>query len=233
MKKFLSLIMLISILCVASLPVMATDYDANGAICDQVTTPQGAQAWNIFNETGKYLFSANYVSDTVYVNGDNVNIRVAPTTKSSVVKKVSKGTQLSRVGDSPCTWDMVMVDGKICFIYDSFISKNNTATVAATGTSSLTTTPIYTGSYLKRMGTFKWNGYRWTWYSQRVLPGKNLKIPGRHVDENGYVCDENNYICLASGFMKKGTVVNTPLGKQGKIYDWCGTANTLDVYVNW
>ena len=91
---------------------------------------------------------------------------------------------------------------------------------------------LYSASYLKQMGVITWNNYRWTWYSQKVLPGGGLSIPGRHVDENGYVCDENGRICLASGFVDKGTVVSTPFGKEGCVYDYCATANTYDVYTN-
>ena len=56
----------------------------------------------------------------------------------------------------------------------------------------------------------------------------------KDVDENGYVCDENGYICLASDSLDKGTVVYTPLGKDGKVYD-CGPGSDdiLDVYVSW
>lgn len=92
---------------------------------------------------------------------------------------------------------------------------------------------VYTARQFKSRGVVRWNGYRWTWYSQRVLPGKGLKIPGRNVDSNGYVCDGDGYICLASKNLAKGTKVTTPFGKQGKVYDRCGIYGTLDVYVNW
>lgn len=99
-------------------------------------------------------------------------------------------------------------------------------------TTQVNTEALYSASYLKQMGVIIWNNYRWTWYSQRVLPGGGLNIPGRHVDENGYVCDENGRICLASGFVDKGTIVNTPFGKEGCVYDYCATANTYDVYTD-
>lgn len=91
---------------------------------------------------------------------------------------------------------------------------------------------LYSASYLKQMGVINWNNYRWTWYSQRVLAGGGLNIPGRHVDENGYVCDVNDRICLASGFTDKGTIVQTPFGKEGCVYDYCATPNTYDVYTD-
>ena len=97
-----------------------------------------------------------------------------------------------------------------------------------------TTSPrLYEPSDFQFLGVLNWNDWRWTWYSQRVLPGGGLSIPGRHVDDDGYVCDENDYICLASCFLDKGTVIDTPLGKQGCVYDYCATANTIDVYVDW
>jgi len=92
---------------------------------------------------------------------------------------------------------------------------------------------LYEPSDFQLMGVLNWNDWRWTWYSQRVLTGGGLSIPGRYVDDDGYVCDENDYICLASCFLDKGTVIDTPLGKQGCVYDYCATANTIDVYVDW
>ena len=71
-----------------------------------------------------------------------------------------------------------------------------------------------------------------TWYSQRVLPGRGLRIPGRHVNSEGFICDKDGYICVASSDYKKGTIIETSRG-MGKVYD-CGCASgILDLYVNW
>ena len=92
---------------------------------------------------------------------------------------------------------------------------------------------LYTPGQFQNLGVVYYGDYKWTWYSERVLPGGGLKIPGRHNDENGYICDEDGYICLASSTLSKGTILNTPFGKQGKIYD-CGCAvGIIDVYVSW
>lgn len=91
----------------------------------------------------------------------------------------------------------------------------------------------YSASTFMNMGVINWNGWRWTWYSERVLPGNGLSVPGRHTDDNGYVCDESNYICLASSSLNYGTIIDTPLGKQGKIYDSGCDYDTIDVYVSW
>ncbi len=79
-------------------------------------------------------------------------------------------------------------------------------------------------------GVINWGGYRFTFYSQKVLPGSGLAIPGRHVNEGGYVSDADGYIVLA-GDAPKGTVFETPFGYQGKIYDRGTVGNHLDVYI--
>lgn len=92
---------------------------------------------------------------------------------------------------------------------------------------------LYSASSFINMGVIYWNSWRWTWYSERVLPGEGLHIPGRHTDSNGYVCDENEYICLSSSSLERGTIIPTPFGKSGKIYDTGCAGDTIDVYVNW
>ena len=81
------------------------------------------------------------------------------------------------------------------------------------------------------MGVIYWGDYRWTYYSESVLPGCGLNIPGRYTDEIGFVCDENGYICLASSDLSYGTIVPTPFGRMGCVYDSGCPSGTLDVYV--
>lgn len=90
----------------------------------------------------------------------------------------------------------------------------------------------YSADELRFLGVIYAGDFRWTWYSQNVLPGGGLQIPGRHVDENGYICDENDRICLASSDLEWGTIVTTPFGKEGCIYDSGCASGTLDVYVD-
>lgn len=92
---------------------------------------------------------------------------------------------------------------------------------------------FYSASKFRTLGIIEWNGWRWTYYSEKVLPGRGLEIPGRHNDSEGYVCDENDYICLSSSSLSKGTVIDTPFGKQGKVYDTGCPKNVIDVYVSW
>lgn len=98
---------------------------------------------------------------------------------------------------------------------------------------SETSEALYSASKFMNMGVIYWNGWRWTWYSERVLPGGGLNIPGRHADSSGYICDGDDYICLSSSSLSKGTVIATPFGKSGKVYDTGCASDTIDVYVNW
>ncbi|MBO1901913.1 hypothetical protein J4H92_08120 [Leucobacter weissii] len=89
---------------------------------------------------------------------------------------------------------------------------------------------LYTLQQFMFSGVVEWQGYKFTYYSQQVLPGPGLQIPGRHVNEDGYVSDEDGYIVLA-GSAPKGTVFETPFGHPGKIYDRGTVGNHLDVYI--
>ena len=80
-------------------------------------------------------------------------------------------------------------------------------------------------------GVVYWNGYKFTYYSEKVLPGGGLRIPGRHVNADGYVADEEGYIVLA-GDATMGYVFETPFGYKGKIYDRGTSGNHLDVYIS-
>lgn len=87
-----------------------------------------------------------------------------------------------------------------------------------------------TVAQMKARGVVYHNGWRFTYYSETVLPGNGLNIPGRHVSD-GKVCDADGYICVASSTLPKGTVVDTPLGT-GRVYDSGCAAGTLDLYVH-
>lgn len=89
---------------------------------------------------------------------------------------------------------------------------------------------LYTLEQFLFRGVVNWGGYKFTYYSQQVLPGGGLAIPGRHVNEAGYVSDADGYIVLA-GSAPLGTVYETPFGYPGKIYDRGTSGNHLDVYI--
>ena len=118
-------------------------------------------------------------------------------------------------------------------------SETETTTKATTETQKpkmseyiqLTESVEITPEQFRRQGVIYADGVKWTWYSERVLPGRGLNIPGRHSDGN-YVRDGDGYIVLASCDYPKGTVLNTPFGR-GKVYDYCPTSGVIDVYTSW
>lgn len=104
---------------------------------------------------------------------------------------------------------------------------------AVTENEYLVVTADYTPYDLYNQGRLYWGDYQYTWYSENVLPGYGLAIEGRHTDADGFVCDGDGYICVAASSLSKGTVVDTPFGRQGKVYDTGCDWGTIDVYVNW
>lgn len=84
----------------------------------------------------------------------------------------------------------------------------------------------------KSKGKVIFNGHYETWYSEKKLPGKGLKIPGRHTDKNGLVKDKDGNICVATNLVKMGETIDTSLG-MGKRYDTCGGNDIVDIYTNW
>ena len=93
----------------------------------------------------------------------------------------------------------------------------------------------YSPDEFRHSGVISWGGYQWTYYSKLVLPGNGLNIPGRHTTEDGYVCDGDGYIVLAAdlSMLPRYSVVDTPFGREGKVYDTGCAYGVLDVYVGW
>lgn len=100
-------------------------------------------------------------------------------------------------------------------------------------TTAKSTSATYSLRDLQFHGVINWGGYKFTYYSQRVLPGHGLRIPGRHVNSGGYVADKDGYIVVASNpSIPRGTVINTPFGYKAKVYDRCASCspNWYDIY---
>ena len=125
-------------------------------------------------------------------------------------------------------------DGKTKVKVEEKITKKATKRIVEVGTKKrpaiASTGARYTLSQFMSKGVIRWGGYKFTYYSQRVLPGGGLRIPGRHVNAAGYVADKDGYIVLANS-APKGTVIRTPFGYMGKVYDRGTAGNHFDVYI--
>ena len=111
----------------------------------------------------------------------------------------------------------------------SSYSTPSSNTNSAPSTSTASSTGKYTLKDIRFLGVINWNGFKYTYYSQSVLPGGGLRIPGRHVSADGFVCDGDGYIVVAND-RPKGSVVPTPFGRDGKVYDRGTYGNHIDIY---
>ena len=85
----------------------------------------------------------------------------------------------------------------------------------------------------QQAGVIEWHGWKYTYYSEQVLPGGGLSIPGRWSDGQ-FVRDENGYLCVASNEVPYGEQIETPFGT-AIVYDSIGDGVTgiCDIYVSW
>ena len=161
-----------------------------------------------------------------------LNIREQPNKDSNIIDVVNINTELTTVDNSNENgWTKIKMNDNYYYVASKYLS-NTKVEIKPKVTKNTNTNNKNTGVLTKSKGVNYFNGHRETWYSQKVLPGKGLKIPGRHVDSRGLVCDGDGYICVASSDYPKGTIVETSLGT-GKVYDSGCASGTIDIYTNW
>ena len=68
--------------------------------------------------------------DTIYVTGNQVNIRAAASTSSQVVAVVNQGEELKRTGVGD-VWSRIQYQGQVCYISNSYVSATEPKTAAA------------------------------------------------------------------------------------------------------
>ena len=154
-----------------------------------------------------------------------VELKSSPIKKSETIETIPQNTKLLLLGPTENGFSKISVKNSQGYVQTKYLHKKKAVNK-------------FPGKKFKRRGRAKWNKCKWTWYSQRELGGKGLRIPGRHLDKKrGFVLDKDGYICLASGRKnkKKKVVVPTPFGRYGKVYDTNGGNNNkwFDVYTNW
>lgn len=168
-----------------------------------------------------------------------LNIREQPNKESNIIDVVNINTELITVDNSNENgWIKIQMNDNYYYVASKYLSTTrveiNPKVITSRSSNVSEKSNINTkntGVLTKSKGVNYFNGHRETWYSQKVLPGKGLKIPGRHVDNRGLVCDGNGYICVASSDYPKGTIVETSLGT-GKVYDSGCASGTIDIYCN-
>ena len=92
-----------------------TEAAGNAAADGDVSVESSALETTIMTETAP---SFTDVSETVYVTGDQVNLRADASTSAEIVTALSKGTSLKRTAVSD-TWSRVVYQEKTCLLYTS------------------------------------------------------------------------------------------------------------------
>ena len=255
-KSIASVILAGFLICVTNLNVFASEWvdykDYYEEDLSMNIEEQGA-CYFVTSEDNSIQWTAERVDEKAYTSCAVYAREQSPNANDKDELCLPQHTEIKLIGISSNGWDIIEYQSKQYFMWHDYIVKGDVPKpepqlakqekkkkksektddnlVGIKG--KFEDVPAYDPTNFKSMGVINWNGYRWTYYSQRVLPGGGLKIPGRHVGAYGFVCDENEYICLASSDLKRGTVVDTPFGMKGCVYD-CGCASgTLDCYCDW
>lgn len=160
------------------------------------------------------------------------------TTKKTTTKKTTTAKSKTTTTTTSAATTTVVAIEELVETYETYLEEQiETYEAYSEEPAEIYAIETYYGDYspydLQSMGVIDWGGYRYTYYSENVLPGYDLQIEGRHTDEYGFVCDGDGYICVASSSLPWGTVVDTPFGRAGKVYDSGCAWNIIDIYVNW
>lgn len=166
-----------------------------------------------YTETAQAKELTRYTTQTVTLRDSRNGKALTTVKRNTKVKQIKAGK----------VWARVKYKGKLYKVKKRYLCESRSP-------------KKYTSDYFRRAGVIRWGGVKWTYYSQRLLPGTRLKIPGRHVDSQGFVCDKDDYIVIAvtPAMRKARAIVPTPFGKYGKVYD-CGAGGSAwrDCFVAW
>ena len=166
---------------------------------------------------------------------------------STKTKKATSDTEITTEKEVKTTNEETTIQETTQKVWANTMPPATTTATTETTTTTTTTTEIQTTetkppaknsgdngitpSQFRRLGVVEYNGWRFTWYSERVLPGGGLSIPGRHSDGD-FVRDGDGYICCACIDREQGTVIGTPWG-DAKVYDTGCDHGIVDIYVSW
>lgn len=158
---------------------------------------------------------------------------VAPTTVKPTEKATEPVTEAAEVAKDSEEKEDIDEDGSNSS--SNYVDDNNDVPANDNGNDSVGGAAIYSPDEFQTSGVIDWGGYEWTYYSELILPGDGLNIPGRHTTSDGYVCDGDGYVVLAAdlSMLPRYSVVDTPFGYTGKVYDTGCAYGILDVYVGW
>lgn len=189
--------------------------------------------WDIISYKNKFYFI--WYEELIDKDPSSTTAEVA-TTEAPKTTSAPTTTEVATT-EAPATTEII-VDIVEATIETNTVAEVPTEVTEASTEEAVTEAPALTAvcnPWDLYVNTINYNGYIWTWYTEVLLPGEGLPIPGRYTDGDGFVCDENGYIVLAAHLdqVSRYTIMETPFGRLGKVYDTGCNYGVIDVYTNW
>ena len=164
-------------------------------------------------------------------------VRQKPTADSPFIKVLPQGMIIETI-ENGSDWDRVEAEDCVGYVCNKYlaateVNESEVATDDQETQVAVSAQKIYTKEEFIHQGVINWNGWNWTYYLLSMFPGStSTPVQGKHVNEDQFVCDGDGYVILASVDLPPYTVVETPFGYMGKVYDTGCPSGVLDVYTD-
>ena len=164
-------------------------------------------------------------------------MRQQPNVESKFIKVLPQGMIIETIEDGS-GWDKIEAEHYIGYAYNKYliateVNKSEVTTDDQDTQIAVSAQKVYTKEEFIHQGVINWNGWNWTYYLLSIFPGStSTPVQGKHVNEDQFVCDEDGYVILASVDLPPYTVIETPFGYMGKVYDTGCPSGVLDVYTD-
>lgn len=173
------------------------------------------------------------MNEEIYATSD-ITIYTLPFEDSQPINSIVTDQCVIRKGVCRNGWSKILIDDVEGYLNSDYVTTQAPLSYydASASEDLVTLNSVeYSPEDLYNLGVIYDSGYKYTWYSEQVLPGGGLDIPGRWSDGN-FVRDIHGNLCVASSDFTKGTVLNTPWGI-AVVYDTGCASGTIDIYVFW
>lgn len=177
------------------------------------------------------------VQATTKIVTTDLYVRQQSTVESNFIKVLPQGMIIETI-ETGSDWDKVEAEDCIGYVYNKYlaateVSESEVTTDDQETQIAVSAQKIYTKEEFIHQGVINWNGWNWTYYLLSMFPGStSTPVQDKHVNEDQFVCDRDGYIILASADLPPYTIVETPFGYMGKVYDTGCPSGVLDVYTN-
>lgn len=175
-----------------------------------------------------------YAEDTLTAKvTTDLNVREQPDKNAKIVDVLKQGQVIEVSECEKSDWNKVSFDDYEGYVYNKYLVSNKDPEFDQIEEFDESEPAISIADF-QYVGIFSWNGWQWTYYLMSQFPGQtSTPVEGRYVNENGFVCDSEGYVILASADLPPYTILQTPLGELGKVYDTGCPHGIIDIYTNW